>query len=189
MFGRKKKDDVKPLETYKVGYLGGDPRYPKAKKTIIHFNLCEDTLVIDPAKWFDGLEVPYERIKDIVITDRQVSGLDLLSTGLLGAVTLKQANNINVAYLDENDNERIICFEMFSGGSVWGTAKKCQEMLDRLIHHQIKDRFIGLQTDVSSTPAELSPLEKIEKLSELKDKGIISDDDFEKKKMELLDQM
>jgi len=189
MFGKGKKDGVKVLEDYKVGYLGGDARYPKAKKTGLDFKLYEDALRIEKVKWFDGLEIPYTQIRDIIISDRQLSGLDIVATGLLSS-TLKQANNINVAYVDEEGNERIIRFEMFSGGTVWGTAKKCKEMLDRLVHHQLRKQFMGTEEIIKGNETvQESPMEKIEKLAELKEKGILTEEEFTSKKKELLEMM
>lgn len=109
--------------------LGGDIRYPKASKACLKLDLYEDRFEIPPAKWFAGLVIPYASVKDVVISDRQLGALDMLATGPMHSA-FKQPNNINIRFLDELGDDGLMRFEMYSGGTIFGTANKCKELLD-----------------------------------------------------------
>lgn len=189
LFGKKKVEGA--IDTYTVGYLGGHPDYlkdpNKLKKTWIKFNLYDDKFEFENKDWFKGVIIPANKIKDVAIVERQIGGLDALGVGMLASNSLKQPNNINISYVDENNQDVVIRFEMFSGGSVWGTAKKCQEFMDLLVSKQIRSQFMKEGNSSGGNAQTESITEKLEKLASLKEKGIITEEEFQEKKKALLE--
>lgn len=183
-------DDKPPIECYGVNYRGGHPAYPKAKVGKIEFSVFRDRFELQPtlgSKWFAGLTIPYSAVLDLDIVQRQVNTVE----GLLGGLDsrqLNQANNIHITYQD--DEEMVLLrLEMLSGITVMGQAKKCREFEDRLRVHGIRGRL----RQTPSGPAEGQVADdipaQIEKLAGLRDKGILSDAEFEAKKTDLLSRM
>ena len=93
-------------------------------------------------------------------------------------------NNIEITYLDSNQEELTLRLEMLTGFSVDGQAVKCKEMLDILKQHKI----LKMLKKDSSSPAVVADdiPTKIKKLNELKEAGLLSEEEFQKKKAELL---
>ncbi len=92
-------------------------------------------------------------------------------------------NNIEITYVDSEENELTLRFEMLIGFSVDEQAVKCKEMLDVLRQHKIlknckKGRMVPLLLCRIDIPT------KIKKLNELKEAGILSEE-FQQKKVEL----
>ena len=77
---------------------------------------------------------------------------------------------------------------MLTGVSIYGQAGKCVEFMDVLRQNDIPDKFIK-ETTQNTTEAQVDVLGQIEKLSELKEKGILSDEEFNSKKEELLKKL
>ena len=206
----KKKDDVKPvdadskaalaategspqqpLETYKVVYKGGHPDYPKSKVAAILFHIYGDRFEFVPtnaSKWWAPLTILYERVTNLEIADRRVSTIE----GVLGGLDsrqLNQKNNIHITY--ESGQETIVLrWEMLSGVTVMGQAKKCQELEDRLRNLGVRNKFKS--SDDSSVPSpsgDRDPMEQLKKLGELRDAGLLTPEEFESKKAQLLDRM
>lgn len=77
--------------------------------------------------------------------------------------------------------------EMLTGVSVYGQAQKCRELLDLLRENKILGK---LNKDASrpAAPAD-DPLEQLKKLNALKEAGILSDEEFNAKKAELLSKV
>lgn len=179
------------IQKYSIMYLGGHPDYPKSKIGEIILNLFEDRFelqsTIGSQKWFKGLTIPYDKISDLQIVQRQVSSVE----GLLGGLDsrqLNQANNIHITYKDDNDKEILLRLEMITGVTVMGQAKKCMEFQDLLRINNIYDQFSkkdisNLTQDTDDIPAQ------IKKLSDLKNLGILTEEEFETKKKELLSKM
>jgi hypothetical protein len=183
---------TRPIKTYRVFYLGGHPAYPKRKIAEIKLRLFEDRFEFEPTtrtkKWFSGLTIPYGSILGFEIVQRQVNSVE----GILGGLNsrqLNQANNIHIKY-DSGAGVVLIRFEMLSGVTVMGQAKECRELEDRIQIHKIREKFRqaeavsnGGSQQVEDIPAQ------IEKLAALRDKDIISSDEFEAKKADLLSRM
>ncbi|ELY30167.1 SHOCT domain-containing protein [Haloferax volcanii] len=54
----------------------------------------------------------------------------------------------------------------------------------------IREQITGDTTTVTSTAStETDPLEQLEKLGELRDNGVLSEEEFEEKKADLLDEI
>jgi hypothetical protein len=125
--------------------LGGHPEYPKAKHGKIAFKVFEDHFELIPTmgtkKWFRGLVIPYDRVLDLQIVQRQVGTVE----GILGGLDsrqLNQANNIHISYEADSDEMVLLRLEMLSGITVMGQAKKCQEFEDRLRAHHIREKCL-----------------------------------------------
>jgi Short C-terminal domain len=80
-------------------------------------------------------------------------------------------------------------FEMLSGVTVMGQAKKCREFEDRLRSLGITSKFKKAESTAPSSPAADDIPAQIRKLAELRDQGILSEDEFTAKKTELLSRL
>jgi hypothetical protein len=180
-----------PLETYKVVYKGGHPDYPKSKVAEIRFLIFSDRFEFIPtntSKWWSPLSIPYDRVIDLQITDRQVSTVE----GLLGGLDsrqLNQKNNIHIIY-ESGGDPIVLRWEMLSGFSVMGQAKKCLELEDRLNNLGIRKKFKS--ADSAATIGGYvgpDPMDQLKKLGELRAAGLLTQEEFDKKKVDLLERM
>jgi len=181
---------------YQVIYLGGFPMQPQKKSNslTLGLNIMEDCFIIKPEhlarkEWFgdENFVIPYSAVTKFEIVKRQVSSAEaLLGSG--DTKSLEQENNIEITYVDNLKNEHKVRIEMLSGTTVYGQAGKCRELLDLLQERQILNKW---NKQSSAAPASSQPdiFEQLEKLSALKEKGIISAEEFETKKAALLDKM
>ena len=180
------------IDSYEVVYRGGLPEYPKEKAGTITFNLFDDCFQLVPAftskDWFSDLTIPYNTVLNLQIVQRQVGTLE----GILGGLDsrqLNQANNIHITYRERGGETLILRLEMLTGLSVMGQAKKCLELEDRLRTHGIRGKFCSAPIRESRNESKGDIPTQIEKLAALRDKGIISLDDFNSKKTELLSRI
>lgn len=100
---------------------------------------------------------------------------------------LQQANNIHISYKEQDNNLLTVRFEMISGVTVTGQAKVCLEMLDYLKANGIYSKF-NLSND-NSTDENNDVLKQIEKLAQLRDEGILTEEEFITKKSQLLEKL
>jgi hypothetical protein len=177
------------LESYKVVYRGGHPDYPKPKVSGLNFGLYPDRFEVQPTKaakkWFHGLRIPYDQVSDVQIVARQVSSVE----GMLGGLNsrqLNQDNNIHITY-DEGGRQLVLRLEMLTGVTVMGQAKKCREFEDRLRNLGIHDQFIKPLSTTAGAASDLPG--QIAKLAELRDQGVLTEEEFQAKKAELLSRM
>ena len=175
---------------YSVVYRGGHPDYPKEKNAAIDFFTCADRFefhsTLSSKSWFNGIIIPFEKIKDLEIVQRQVGSLE----GILGGLDsrqLNQANNIHIKY-DLNGQEILLRVEMLSGITVMGQAKKCLEFQDRLKINNIRNKFLKVQSENKGMIENDIPTQ-LEKIKSLLDKGILTQEEFNNKKTELLSKM
>ncbi len=182
---------------YQVIYLGGFPKKPNKKSDPLTFglNIMEDRFIFKPeyatmTSWFgdDLFTIPYEKVIKFEIVKRQVSMSEAMLSSNGDTKSLEQENNIQITYLDETGNQQMTRVEMLTGLSVYGQAEKCRELLDLLREHKILDK---LNKSSSALPNQNGndTLAQLEKLAELKTKGILSEDEFNIKKAELLAKM
>ena len=92
-----------------------------------------------------------------------------------------------VVLIDDEGNELMTRVEMLTGVSVYGQAQKCRELLDLLRENKILGR-LNKDTSKPAAPAD-DPLEQLKKLNALKEAGILSDEEFNAKKAELLSKI
>jgi len=181
------------IESYGVVYKGGHPDYPKEKGGKIHFKVFNDRFellaTMGTKRWFSGLVIPYRSISSLEIVERQVGTVE----GLLGGLNsrqLNQANNIHISYQADDGQEVLLRLEMLSGVTVMGQAKKCLEFMDRLRTHRIFEKFRGKrdkQTEGHNVVEDIPT--QLEKLAALRDRGILTAEEFARKKTELLSRM
>lgn len=184
------------IERYQVIYLGGFPNKPKKKSDSLSlgFNIMEDCFIFKPeylakTEWFgdENFVIPYEKVYKLEIVKRQVSTTEhIMSNG--DTKSLEQLNNIEISYIDDNGSEQMTRVEMLSGFTIYKQAEKCREFLDLLREHNILSKLNKEKSKVSKSSGD-DILQQIEKLSELKEKGILSEDEFNKKKASLLERM
>jgi hypothetical protein len=188
---RKRKGQA--LATYSVTYLGGHPKYPKANAGGIRFSVFQDHFEMSPTMgsrgWFSGLIIPYDKVSNVEIAQRLVSGVEFVIAPLW-SLGLKQLTNIHITFEESGGLDLILRLSMFTGFGVHGQARKCREFMDLLRVHGIQKKFrwntkianeqTGLNADI---PAQ------IEKLAALRDKGILTENEFETKKTELLSKL
>ena len=186
-------EEVTALATYKVAYKGGHPDLPKAKIGEIRMVLTPDSFQFNPTigskKFWKQLTIPYSVINDVTIVARQVSTFEGLAGGL-DSRQLNQDNNVHVDYLDPSGNEVLLRFEMITGVTVMGQAVKCREFQDRMRNLGIRKRFRQPQGPsapaVAAAPAKEDVLDQLKKLAELRDAGVLSEEEFSAKKADLL---
>lgn len=196
-YSAEKKELKKPVEgaiiRYEVIYLGGLPEYPKAKHGgAIGLNVMPDCFAFRKTEttkdWFEDFDLPYSDITNLTIEKRSISNTEML----LGAGSEQQTEN-NICITFNRDNlELVLRVEMLTGISIYGQATKCKELLDVLRQNGILNQFkkeVISAPDVANSPSQPDALEQIKKLSELKDAGVITEEEFNAKKAELLSKI
>lgn len=179
------------LLSYKMNYRGGHPDYPKPKVSGLSFGIYPDRFELQPTnaakKWFRGLSIPYSQVRDVQIVARNVGTAEALLGGL-NSRQLNQDNNIHIAY-DADGHSIVLRLEMLTGVSVMGQAKKCRELEDRLRNLGIREKFSSATPTASAVSSTGGILDQIATLASLRSEGILSDDEFEAKKTELLGRL
>jgi hypothetical protein len=194
VFGKKNsKDANQPLAKYAVVYRGGHPDLPKPKSGGIDLLLEADGFQLTPTIGSKGYWPPthirYEDVLDVQITERQVSTFESVLAGM-DSRQLNQANNLHFTFADGAGNPTTLRFEMLTGVTVMGQAKKCREFEDRLGTLGIRPRFRAVTPSDGSAPAAGANIgDLIAKLASLRDQGILTDEQFEAKKIELLGRL
>ena len=135
--------------------------------------------------WFESLTIPYSDTHDLEIVQRQVGTVE----GLLGGLDsrqLNQANNIHIKYADSDGTTILIRLEMLTDFTVMGQSAKCRELEDWLRVNSIRSKSKpkeGASINAAGIP------ELLEKLASLMEKGILTQEEFDQKKKELLAKM
>jgi hypothetical protein len=194
LFGKNKEatdDEVAALETYKVIYKGGHADLPKAKSGEIRMVLTAEEFRFNPTigskSYWQPLQIPYGSVTELAIVARQGTTVEKLLGGP-DAPELNQENNINISYVDGDGNRQLLRFEMLSGVTVQGQAKRCREFTDRLRVLGISDQFQqAAPATAAAAPADIPA--QIAQLAALRDQGILSAEEFETKKSDLLSRM
>lgn len=184
------------IARYQVIYLGGFPMKPlkKSNSLALGFNIMEDRFIFKPeylakTEWFgeENFEVLYSQVTKFEVVKRQVSTTEaMLGSG--DTVSLEQLNNIEITYDDAEGDEHVLRVEMLTGTTIYGQATKCREMLDLLREKKILNQ-LNKASVTPTTSNEPDILEQIEKLSALKEKGILTEEEFASKKEALLSKL
>jgi len=176
------------METYKVTYRGGHPDLPKSKAGGVRLLLTPEAFVLNPTigseKFWKALTIPYADVNSVQIVARVVSTFESLAGGL-NSRQLNQDNNIHIDYALGSGNRVLLRLEMLSGVTVMGQAKRCREFEDRLRALGITGKFKQAAAG-APTRAEDSITTKITRLAQLRDQGILTEEEFNVKKVELL---
>ncbi len=175
------------IERYEFTYVSGLEDIPKAKSGAWGLNIMPDMFsfrVTSTTKdWLYDLDIPYDDISDIAIEKRTITTAEIF----LGAgdnANQQQENVIMIEYTDKNKRDATLRVEMLTGFTIFKQAAKCKELFALLRKEKILDR-IKKQEGGSGNDA----LSQLEKLSNLKEKGILSEEEFEKKKAKLLEKI
>lgn len=179
------------IERYAVIYNGGLPHYPKKMSGEIGLNILEDSFYFKATstseEWFDDMAIPYKKIEDLQIVKRKVTNAEvLLSSSGSDMKSLEQENTIEITFMDAADKRQIVRFEMLTGITVYAQAGKCIEFVDILRQNGILNLFPKPETEDNSSNDILT---QIEKLSQLKEKGLLSNEEFDQNKAKLLEKM
>lgn len=186
-----------PLEgaiiRYEVIYLGGLPEYPKAKHgNAIGLNIMPDKFVFTKTgtskEWFTDYTIAYDKISEITIEKRTISNTEMLLGGG-NDPNQQQENNICITFETEDGTELMLRVEMLTGVTIYGQATKCREFMDVLRQNNILKIFKQKGAAQAAAPAQPDVLAQIEKLAGLKAAGILSEEEFNSKKAELLEKL
>jgi Short C-terminal domain len=178
------------LDKYDVTYLGGLPDYPSKKVGKINLILRSSGFELRPTlgsrSWFAGFVIPYSGVADVILEQRVVGTAEALLSGL-NSRQLNQANNIHII-ADGPNGQLVLRLEMLTGVTVMGQAKKCREFMDRLLTLEIRNQF-QQSPPLAPQPTGDDPMRQLERLAELHDKGILTDEEFSLKKAEILKRL
>lgn len=180
---------------YGVTYKGGLAEYPKIKTgEEIGLNIMEDCFYLKPTitsvKWFAEMAIPYSKITKLEIVERKISNAEwLLSSSDSDMKSMEQKNTIEISYQDGGDRSQLIRLEMLTGVSIYGQARKCVELMDVLRQNGILDKFNESSGKAEGGNDEADIIGQIEKLAQLKEKGILSEEEFQQKKTSLLEKL
>ena len=108
----------------------------------------------------------------------------MLSSDSASARATEVDNVLAITYLDKDGTEILLRLEMLTGTTVYNQAKTCLAMLDVLRQHKILNRL----NKQNSNPVigALSNADELKKFKDLLDAGIISQEEFDAKKKDLL---
>ena len=198
-YTREGKELKKPLEgaiiRYEVIYKGGLPEYPKAKSGAIGMNIMEDRFSFIKTNgskdWFENFDILYSTITDLHIEKRMISTGEMLLGGG-DDPNQQQENNICITFETEDGRELMLRVEMLTGVTIYGQAGKCREFMDILRQNSILKKFKGESTNTAQAAKSTDTpdiLSQIEKLSALKDAGILTEEEFTEKKTLLLSRL
>ncbi|MGN0473260.1 MAG: SHOCT domain-containing protein [Lachnospiraceae bacterium] len=178
------------IERYEFTYVGGLPDIPKAKAGAWGMNIMPDMFafrVTNTTKdWLYDLDIPYDDITDIRIEKRTISTTEMF-LGAGNDANQQQENVIVLEYNDKDGKKATLRVEMLTGVTIYNQAAKCKELMDVLRRNDILDRIKksegGAKPVTDDIPAQL------EKLAKLKEAGILTEEEFNAKKADLLAKM
>lgn len=186
------------LKRYEVTYKGGHPQYDIGQKEVksypyVIMDIMPDRFSFLPKqlseKWFEGLEIPYNKVISLNVIERIISSAESFLGSGSNNSDLRQKNVLEFTY-EDNGSQVVVRFEMLTGTTVMAQAGKCVELMDLLRNNDITSQFKGNSGDKTVTSnGGNDVIEQIKKLSELKDAGILSEEEFSSKKTELLAKM
>ena len=135
--------------------------------------------------WFPGFELPYDRILSLELVEHMISTTESLLGSGSDNSDLRQKNVMEITYVDESGDEYVLRNEMLTGITIMGQARVCSEMMDFLRANKILKLFRGKQAAEAPAPQN-DPMEQLAKLSKLKEAGILTEEEFNQKKADLL---
>lgn len=178
------------IERYEFTYVGGLPDVPKAKAGAWGMNIMPDMFAFRVTQttkdWLYNLDIPYSDITDIRIEKRTISTAELL-LGSGNDANQQQENVIVLEYNDKDGKKATLRVEMLTGVTIYNQAAKCKELMDLLRRNDILDKI--KKSDSAAQPVADDIPAQLEKLAKLKDAGILTEDEFNVKKADLLAKM
>lgn len=183
----KKRDLLKPNENIifqqTATYKGGMPGYPKISED------CGIAFVLNNSFVFYDREIKFKlffnEIKEVKLDFYQMSeARGFWAFGDGGRQLQQTKNTINLYYFDNKNVERSVNFQIHGAITIPGEEVKAREFLNHLL--EFKEQFT---VSHKQSVQQLDDFSKLEKLKTLKDKGVISDAEFEIKKKQFLDEI
>ena len=114
----------------------------------------------------------------------QPSGLRAVMAGRNALALRMVRNNVAVAFLDSDGVERTVKFQIDGALSIPGEEIKATELLNHILRFKGKFAHPGERPRTGD-----DPVTKLEKLAELKNKGLITESEYESKRQQILDMM
>ena len=184
----------KPLEgaiaRYEFTYKGGLDDIPKPKAGAWGMNIMEDRFAFKVTyttkDWLYDLDIPYDDVTDIRIEKRTISNAEVLLGGG-NDPNQQQENVVVIEYNDANARKATLRVEMLTGTTIFNQAAKCKELMDLLRKNDILDKLKKSEGKAQSSGDDV--LAQIEKLSKMKDSGILTEEEFAAKKASLLEKL
>lgn len=177
------------IERYEFTYVSGLDDIPKAKVGAWGMNVMPDMFafrVTSTTKdWLYNLDIPYDDITDIRIEKRTISNAEVW-LGAGNDANQQQENVVVIEYNDKDNRKATLRVEMLTGTTIFNQAAKCKELFDLLRKNDILDK---LQKGNAPQSGGDDILGQIEKLSKLKDAGVLTEEEFATKKADLLAKM
>lgn len=174
------------LVRYEFTYVGGLDDIPKAKSGAWGMNVMPDRfafrVTVTTKDWLYDLDIAYENVTDIRIEKRTITTAEVLLGGGDNA-NQEQENVVVIEYRDEQGQNATLRVEMLTGVTIFNQAAKCKELMDLLRKNNILDK-LKRSDDKESSGNDI--LAQVEKLSQLKDSGVLSEEEYQMKKTELL---
>lgn len=178
------------IERYEFTYVGGLPDIPKAKAGAWGMNIMPDMFafrVTNTTKdWLYDLDIPYDDITDIRIEKRTISTTEMF-LGAGNDANQQQENVIVLEYNDKDGKKATLRVEMLTGVTIYNQAAKCKELMDVLRRNDILDRI--KKSEGGANPVADDIPAQLEKLAKLKETGILTEEEFNAKKADLLAKM
>ncbi len=186
-----KKAAAAPLDgaiiRYAVVYLGGLAKYPKKLTGEIGMNIMPDRFYFRPlptTKMEEDFEIPYSAVERFELKRHQITNTEMMLSNSGDLKSLEQENNIEITYR-EDGKKIVLRLEMLTGITLYGQAGKCREMMDILRQHDILDK-LQKDTQQPAPSAAVSAADELKKYKELLDMGILTQEEFDAKKKQLL---
>lgn len=181
------------IERYEVTYVSGLPEIPKRKSGAIGLNVMPDSFSFRPTittkEWFSDYDIPYNKISELRIEKRTISTTEVFLGGGDSA-NQEQENVICILYTSEDGKKLTLRVEMLTGVTIYNQAAKCREFMDLLRQYEITEKFQSEnKTDSNNSSNGNDVLAQIEKLNQLKNAGILTEEEFTQKKQDLLNKI
>lgn len=178
------KQGGKPLGIASCKYLGGHPAIIGEKDGLIQVNKAG--IIFEPGLTLETLYIPIENIiRGEFKTDEQITK-DVTLTRLLAFGVFafgmkkkrKEITNYVVLTYTENEIENTILFQTKTAGAFASSIMKARQ--EYATEHPQAGQNNNVTADIPS---------QIKKLSELREQGILTEEEFNNKKKELLSKM
>ena len=191
-----RKEMDQPLEgaikRYSVTYVSGLDEYPKKKSGAIGMNIMPDRFIFTPTistkDWFKEYEIPYDKISELNIEKRTITTSEML-LGAGDSANQQQENVICILYTDAQGQKLTLRVEMLTGVTIYNQAAACREFTALLRQHEITDKFQSSKKEGSNASSGGDVLAQLEKLNKLKEAGILTEEEFNATKTDLLSKL
>lgn len=167
-----------------ASYREGLPEHPQESDNPGRIYIAAENIYFVDSKvvWKCG----WTSVQEVGLDYFKPSGFRAVMAGGATARMLQQVkNNVAITYHDDHGTQWTAKFQVHGALSIPGEERKATELLGQIIRYK---PLFRKRLDSTSPIAE-SPHSKIEALFALKEKGIISEEDFETKKRELLSKI